>query len=34
MNTITFEELEQLDLSQITVVDVRKKEDFVRGSFP
>ena len=32
MNTITFEELEQLDLSQITVVDVRKKEDFV-GNF-
>ena len=34
MNTITFEELEKLDPSQITVVDVRKEADFVRGSFP
>ncbi len=32
MNTIAIEELAQLDPEKITVVDIRKKEDFDRGS--
>lgn len=33
MNPITIEELEKLDSSSITVVDVRNSEDFSKGSF-
>ena len=32
MNPITIEELEQLDSTQITVVDVRNHDDFIKGS--
>lgn len=32
MNTITIDELEQLDKSQVTIIDVRPAEDFRRGT--
>lgn len=33
MNSITIEQLEQLAANRITVVDIRKEEDYKRGSF-
>jgi|GEM_PF-4830684 len=34
MHTISVEELENLDPSNITILDIRSEEDFRRGSFP
>lgn len=34
MKSITVEELEQLDHSAITIIDIRKKEEFQRNTFP
>lgn len=33
MHTISVEELENLDPSNITILDIRSEEDFRRGSF-
>ena len=34
MNTISVEELEKIDSSEITIVDVRPADQYSRGSFP
>ena len=34
MNTISVEELEKIDSSKITIVDVRPADQYSRGSFP
>ena len=34
MKTITIEELEKLNPSEITIIDVRPAEQYQRGSFP
>ena len=34
MNTISVEELEKIDASEITIVDVRPADQYSRGSFP
>ena len=34
MHTISVEELENLDRSNITILDIRSEDDFRRGSLP
>lgn len=34
MKSVTVEELEGMDASQITIIDVRRKEDFEKNTFP
>ena len=34
MNTISVEEMEKIDSSEITIVDVRPADQYSRGSFP
>lgn len=33
MNTITIDELEKLDTENITIIDIRKPEDYKRGTY-